>query len=66
MQGAVSSECLCWKRSTGDGASGGHIRAREGETGGLCLSRSDLMRQEEAEPSQTPWEPLHNCPTGSY
>lgn len=36
--GAVGSECLCWDRSTGDGASGGHIRAREGKTGGLYLN----------------------------
>lgn len=34
---SVGSDFLCWERNTGDGASAGHIRAREGETGRLCL-----------------------------
>lgn len=36
-QGAVDWDCLCRERNTGDVASGGHIRAREGETRRLCL-----------------------------
>lgn len=36
-----------------------------GRQEGYAKSWNNLMSQE-AKPSQTPWEPLHNCPKGSY